>query len=267
MTMSKMVMALAFSVACAGAARASLITINVTDGGPGVATNAGNIGGVVASPYIENMSGGGGGGAMVNRGSTSIANFRDSTGASSGVSVMFSSGWNGGDYQSAAPIGFETGADNSSNEMMQNYTDTSNGSVIFTGLGGWLSGQGATAYNVYVMSDRSVNLYEGSFSIGAQKFWLSNGGNGANGIAGPYKLGTATTLAAAQAVSNGPNYLEFTGLTSDSFTLAVARDTGGSGWVTMNSLQIEAIPEPGTVSLAGLVGAALLLRRRRKLAQ
>lgn len=257
MKTSKLAKVVAASLICAGAASASLITINVTDGGSGVGTNPSNIGGVVASPYIENMAGSGG--SFVGKNTTSIANFKDSTGASSGVSVSSSSGWNNGGYAWPVISGYEGGSDNSSDEMMNNFTDTSSGSVTFAGLSTWLSGQGATAYNVYVMSDREANRYEGSFTIGATKYWLSNG----TSQAGPYALGTATTLAAAQAAKDTANYLKFSGVTGDSFTLTVARDTGGSGWINVNALQIEAIPEPGTFGMMGLIGSVALLVRRR----
>lgn len=240
---------------------ASVITINVTDGGPGVNTNSTNIGGVVARPYIENI---GGNGTFSGKNTTNIAAFRDSTGTSTTVSISSSSGWNAGGYQATAPTGFETGLDTSSNEMMQNFTDTSNGTVTFSGLSTWLSGQGATSFEVYVMSDRSVNLYEGSFTIGSQKYWLSNGGAGGNGanIAGPYLLGSATTLANAQTQTNTSNYLKFSGLTGNSFTLNVARDTGGSGWINVNTIQIVAVPEPAVASLGAFALLGLLRRRR-----
>lgn len=87
--------------------------------------------------------------------------------------------------------------------MMTNDTDTESGSVTFSGLNAGLSSQGATSCNVYVMSDRVVNLYAGSFTIGAQKFRLSNGGAGAN-INGPYVLGNFATPASARAPSRSP---------------------------------------------------------------
>ena len=41
---------------------------------------------------------------------------------------------------------------------------------------------------------------------------------------------------AAQTVKNTADDLKLEGLTGNSFTLAVARDTGGSGWIDLNGL-------------------------------
>ena len=65
-------------------------------------------------------------------------------------------------------------------------------------------------------------------------------------------------LASAPTVKNTTDDLKLEGLTGNGFTLAVARETGGSGWIDLNGLQLEATPEPST----GLWGAVSRCCRR-----
>ena len=259
--MNKIAFASAVLMMTVGMTRASVITIDVTDGGD-VWKESNYYAGVVASPYIEAVQSPGSTSLQSGIASTDINNFTDSTGARSGVG-MTSSGWNWAGYTGNAPSGFDSDLDshNRTREMMQNYALTkSSASVTFTGLSTWLSGQGATAYNVYVMSDTDNGTScVSQFSVGATSYWLCNGGYPAS-IHGPFVQGTATTQADALAAKNTANYVMFSGVTGDSFTLNI------SGLNTpVNGIQIQAVPEPMTLSMVGILGTVAMLIRRRNL--
>ena len=266
--MNKIAFASAVLMMTVGMTRASVITIDVTDGG-GTWKDSYSYAGVVASPYIEAVQSLGSTSLQSGIASTDINNFTDSTGAGSGVGIS-SSGWKEGSYSPNDIEGFNPDQDyyNNTGPMMQNYALTqSSASVTFTGLNTWLSGQGANAYNVYVMSDIDIWYdYEGEFSIGATSYWLCNGGLQKTGgsydarIQGPFVQGTATTQADALAAKNTANYVMFSGVTGDSFTLNIS----GSDTV-VNGIQIQAVPEPMTLSMVGILGTVAMLIRRRNL--
>lgn len=236
-------------------ASAAVITIDVTDGGPGIGSLS-SLGGYVPATSIQNIASGSG--SLVAKTNTNLASFLDSTGAGTSVSISSSSGWGGGSYQAAAPTGFGTTADS---QMMQNYLEVSGtATVTFSGLNAWLSSQGATAYNIYVMSDTGSTLGAATFTVGSQSNYLANGGTP---MAGPYQLGSFATLDDAKAAPNTANMVKFSNVTGDSFTLQVAKDGGMEGWIPLNMIQIEAIPEPSVALLGGLSALGLLVRRRR----
>ena len=62
---------------------------------------------------------------------------------------------------------------------------------------------------------------------------------------------------------SGGNYVRFTHLTGDGFTLSAEALADNGGSVAINALQILHTPEPATVGLLGVGLAARLLRRRR----
>ncbi|QQL45724.1 PEP-CTERM sorting domain-containing protein [Sulfuriroseicoccus oceanibius] len=247
------VLAGAVSILLSGMCSAAVITINWTDGGPGTGNAvADEAAGVVPSPYVNTITGNGN--ALNN---TNASDLFDDSGAGSGVAVSASS-INAGGFTSTATSGYNT---EFSNVLMRNYGDTAGGTITFTGLSAWLSATGQTAYEVYYMSDRQVNLYSGSIAIGAEKFFLANGGAGSTQT-GPFVLGTSTTLADAQANANTANYVKFSAISGDSFTIDIQRD-GGGGFIDVNGIQIVGVPEPSSAALIGLGSLSLLLRRRR----
>lgn len=238
-------------------ASAAVITIDWTDGGNGV-TNASLLGGFIQGANIQNIAANSG--PVSAKSNTVLTNLKENTGVFSGVSVSAASGWAAGSFTSgSSPNGYSTSADWS---MMQNWSKTTNGSITFTGLSSWLALNGASAYNVYVMSDAiGGTALTGSYSIGAEQYYLTNGGAGAS-AAGPYALGSNTTLAGAQGAANTANYVKFSNLTGNAFTLNVL--SNDANMVNINMMQIEAVsaPEPSVAMLGGL-GALALLRRRR----
>ena len=236
---------------------ASVITINWTDGGSGAGNaNATNTAGVVPGAWINTVSSN-----AQAKNNTDVTSLFDNTGASSGVSIT-ASGWNAGSWMSNITGYNGPSGTNQSDKMMENYADTSSGTITFSGLNNWLTTVGATSYDVYYYSERTANQYSGSISVGSQKYFLSNGSSGSSGN-GPFALGTDTTLASAVANVDTANYVKFSGVAGDSFTMNVARD-GGSGWIDLNGVQIVAVPEPSsTLRVIGVFGLGLLQRRRR----
>ncbi len=253
-------MLLSFGIAAATAS-ASIITVNVTDGGSGAGdASASNIAGVVPGAYIETVSHG-----ATARNDTDTSNLRDTTGSFSGVSMAVSAGtFNAGGYAGGGTSGFNAGIANQSDRMMQNYSDTSDGTLTFSGLTAWLTATGASSYDVYVYSDRPYSqITRGAFTVDSQTYWLATDGAD-NAHTGPFKLSTATTAAAATA-DTAANYVKVSGLTGNSFDLNVARNAaeGGTGWIDLSGIQIVAIPEPATLGMVAAFGGGLLFIRRK----
>lgn len=237
---------------------AAVITINFTDGGNGAGTaSASNTAGVVPGAYIETVYNN-----ATPKNSTNTANLKDNSGASSGVAIT-ASGWVTGNYYSSSGYNTPSGT-TQSDKMMENFTQTTGGTITLTGLSDWLTATGFTGYDVYYYSEKAYRgEAAGSMTVGSQKYFLHNGGTGNSG-AGPFKLGTDTTLAAAGTNKNIANYVKFSGITGDAFTITVAQD-GGFGNLSVNGLQIvgvNVVPEPSATLLGGL-GLLALLRRRR----
>lgn len=236
-----------------GSVNAAVITLNWTDGGNGSGNAvAGTSGGVIPSAFINVVSNN-----AAAKNNTNASNLFDNSGASSGVAVA-STGINAGGFTATATTGYNTTA---SNILMRNYGDTLNGTITFSGLSAWLTANSATGYEVYFMSEREVNLYRGSISNGSETFFLANGGTGAS-PAGPFALGTDTTLAGATTNKNIANYVKFSAISSNSFTLDLQRGVG-EGFIDINGIQIVTVPEPSSIALLSL-GGLMLMRRRRK---
>jgi hypothetical protein len=63
------------------------------------------------------------------------------------------------------------------------------------------------------------------------------------------------------------NYYQYNNLTSTTLTLSVfpGQNTGGSNWrAALNGLQLVQVPEPASLSMLGVAGGLLLVRRRGK---
>ncbi|HUU10426.1 MAG TPA: PEP-CTERM sorting domain-containing protein [Phycisphaerae bacterium] len=101
-----------------------------------------------------------------------------------------------------------------------------------------------------------------------------DGRNGATDWLGHFTIGAATREGTDRAstdfaghfvedTGSGGNYVRFTHLVGDGFTLSAEALAGNGGSVAINALQILHAPEPATVGLLGVGLAARLLRRRR----
>jgi len=237
---------------------AAVITVNFTDGGSGAgAASASNTAGVVPGAYIQTVADN-----ATAKSGTVASNLKDNSNTSTGVAIS-ASGWTTGTYYSGSSGYNIPSGTTQSDKMMENYTQTTGGTITLTGLSAWLTATGFTGYDVYYYSEKAYRgEAAGSIAIGSEKYFLDNGGSGAS-AAGPFILGTDTTLAAAVTNRNIANYVKFSGVTGDTFTINVAQD-GGYGNLSVNGIQIVGVlvPEPSVALLGGL-GFLALLRRRR----
>ena len=145
-----------------GTASATLITINQTDGGGGTgAAVAGELAGLNPGAFIETFRQG-----ATSLNGSNASDLRDETGSFTGVSIAASAGWGTGSFQNPT-TGFDAGAGNQSNVMMENYTDTASGSLTFSGLSTWLASQGHDAFNLIVYTARN-SVFNGQYSAGSE---------------------------------------------------------------------------------------------------
>ena len=152
--------------------------------------------------------------------------------------------------------------------MMQSYLNAGNAeSLTFSNLGSAFTGGG---YEVYIYSDIGTAAPDRTYGFRVtdglvdQSFYTIDRTGidvtdpGTNGIMNWIQ---ATGTSAGSATENG-NYMRFTGLTADSFTLSNIHSPDGRG--AINAIQIVAIvPEPASLGLLLLGGILVGLRRRR----
>ena len=116
----------------------------------------------------------------------------------------------------------------------------------------------ANLYDVYVYFDAVTDngLVFANYTIGATTFYIQDTSN----FTGTFVQGTGTTPDTRTA---GANYVKFSGLTGDSFTLVADSENFRA---EISGIQIVAVPEPGGAGLAALGALALARRRRRRTA-
>ena len=118
-----------------------------------------------------------------------------------------------------------------------------------------LAGLGWSAYDVYVYADTGFN--NNAFSI------EHLGGTLYNHLEDPGGYGNIVTTYADSQVAGQGNYVKFSGLTANTFTIEAMPFAGGSDISVINGVQIVGVPEPSTGLLVLLSTAAFLLLRRR----
>lgn len=175
----------------------------------------------------------------------------DNSGAASGVSFSISGTW--GAWGIAG--GPTQDADSTYNKyLLDGYANTSSGigPEVFT-----ISGISYSSYNLYVYISSDTASRTGSIADGNSGITYDFSTIGQPAISGANALLTQTT----DTIGGNPtaDYAVFSGLTgsSDTLTLNIANGGGIAGF------QIVAVPEPGSMMLAGLGGLALLVRKRR----
>jgi hypothetical protein len=223
------------------------ISINfVATGGPnpGANLNATDVAGVAPRANWNNVSAANG----------TTGNLVTSTGAATSVSVTISGSPNDWSIPAANLPNTPDG------RMMQGYIDTNATSITTVSLSGLTAAGFTGSYNViaYGVGDSNANR-SGDYTIGSRSFRMLDNqqfsgtfiGSTAPGGSGPGQAG---------------NYVVFTGVTGDSFTLTAqaTQDIGGFR-APLNGIQIGPIPEPGHVLLAcaTALGGLAAWRRRR----
>jgi hypothetical protein len=224
---------------------AAVISINFTDGGPGMGNStAGKIAGVVEAGFWETAQS-----VTTAKNDTNVSNLRDDSGAYTGVSLSKTGIWGAGSYQ-ASTTGFNTGTALQSNVMMENFTDTNGGTLTVSGLG-------YSKYDVYVYTARNDASESSSYSIGSDTFYHASAAT----FSGPFAQYTFADRTTAEANRGVGNYAKFSNITGSSFTLTV----GNFGsWSTVNGMQIVEVPEPSTLSLVTLALLGLIGFGRRR---
>jgi hypothetical protein len=120
-----------------------------------------------------------------------------------------------------------------------------------------LSGLSYGQYDLYVYFSADSAGRHQSITLGSTTYDFSTEGPAAiSGVSALLTQSTDTTSAYPTA-----DYVVFSGLTGGSQTVNLGSVDGGG----ITAFQIEAVPEPGTMTLAALGGASLLLWRRRSI--
>ncbi len=124
---------------------------------------------------------------------------------------------------------------------------------------------------VYVYNDKANPGRGGSITIGSTTYWIATGtsaGNPASDGSG-YVISTDTTQSGGSGTSNLTNtvgnYVEFTGLSSSSFTASYVGVGNANPRLKVAGFQVVAVPEPATLGLM-IVGTLIIGlggRRRR----
>lgn len=231
------------------AANAAILSVNLTDGGPGMGnSDITETAGVVLAGGWETAAAGG----SVN--DTNLGALRvDNSGVLTATTATMTIGSGfGGYWNIPGASGFNT---THSNNMMTNFIESgvsTGGTIDFTNLN---SAVGST-YDVYIYLNR---VYGNTGVIGVD----INGGTSKfiEGEANTGPFSEADFASAAAATGAGGNYIHFEGLSANDITINFGAPTGRVG---INGIQIvETIPEPSSAALLGLGGLALILRRRK----
>ena len=117
-----------------------------------------------------------------------------------------------------------------------------------------LSGLGWSAYDVYVYADTGFN--NNAFTVEHVTSTLFNH------LEDPGGFGNVVTTYADSQVSGQGNYVKFSGLTANTFTIHANPLPGGFDVSAINGIQIVGVPEPSTGLLVLLSTTAFVLRRR-----
>lgn len=135
---------------------------------------------------------------------------------------------------------------------------TGDSTLSLSGLSGFMTANSATDYRIIAYYKSPLNLTSGDafqIRVGATvntgTFVTTNTPDNAN-------MSVSDSFVQLGSAEN--NWMEFTGLTTDTAVVEVNR-TSRDGLLT--GIQIEAVPESSSAALLGLGGLALILRRRK----
>jgi hypothetical protein len=196
----------------------------------------------------------------------------DHTGAPTGATVTWNSQntWNLNIAETPGDI-----------HMMRGYLDTNDTSITNVTVAGLPAAAQPWAVIVYYDGDNGTQNRVGRYTLsgattGNATFWGRDAGGAFTGV---YTLAQSPVdpIAGGGAIDNNNtaaltvpagNYLIFADVTGSGFVLEAQASVsaGGTNRAAIQGIQIvpmSQVPEPGALALVGLVGAALLSRRRK----
>jgi hypothetical protein len=192
------------------------------------------------------------------------SNLITSTGAATpaSVTVVRNNAWSLPDSNGTNVIPFDANG-----TMMRGYLDTGNATTTSITVSGLPAPFSNTPYSVWVYfdGDNAGNQRVGQFTIGGRTIFGRDAAN--ESFNGTFVQVPSTSITNQQANTPAGNYMIFPLITGSSFTLTAtpAFSSDATLRAPINAIQIEVtpIPEPGSLTLLGVVAASGWWARRR----
>lgn len=210
-------------LACSAVRAQTAIGLNFVGGSPstsGASLNSNRYAGIVSQRYWNDLSGAVG----------TDTTLRDSANNLTGLSVSYNS------LNTWADGAVTNPSANWNENLMTGYLDfnVNSGSTSVTVSG--LSSLSSPIYDVYVYTNGDENTRVGKFTLGAQSYWVQDSAT----FTGSFVQGTGITDPGSYASAAAGNYMLFSSVTGDSFTLNAtgAYTTDGTYRAPVNGIQI-----------------------------
>jgi len=125
--------------------------------------------------------------------------------------------------------------------------------ITISDMTAFLTTESATSYNIYAYYKSRVTAVDRTLGIGTDSSNLTTDST-------PDGRDISASDSFVALGGTDANYVLYSGLTADSTTIYINR---GTREATLTGIQIEAVPEPSSAALIGLAGLAWILRRRK----
>ncbi len=221
------------------------IGVNFQDDVAGVPLAAATVAGAVPQANWNNATGTGGAISNLSADVSGAAVPTAVTVSWSGSANTWASTGRGEENNAFAPGG--------DRDLMTGYLDTTDVTVTTVSLSDIPAPYSTNGYDVYVYILGGVPGRGGAYNIGSITYQGDSATNPAD-----------HSLDAGLDHNDVGTYMLFSNVTGSSFTLTATPNFGAPFRAPINAIQIvERIPEPATLSLAGLLSGLVLFRRRR----